>query len=133
MNRRLSVVLPTITATITCFVATTASADCYMPALNTPAGYCDGCRYEGTMDLHKNETCERVLGIPKGNYTVDAEYLSSRIVERAKHGIAGANGTTIAYQPAKDYVGADDFVMEMSFRQNGKAGKFTVHYAAMVR
>ena len=121
-----------IAAVIPCVLAATASATCLMPLLKTDNRYCDGCRYEGTIGLNHNETCERVSQVPQ-ILGLDYQYVDSRIIQRAKHGIAGANGATIAYQPAKDFVGTDDFVMEMTYRENGKLGKYTAHYVVTVK
>ena len=61
------------------------------------------------------------------------EFFGNRIVQRAKHGIAGANGTTFAYQPSKGYTGTDDFAVEVDFRQGKETGKFVVHFAVTVQ
>ena len=129
-NWRLSVPLLSLAATISCLFPQSALAVCLMPWISIGNRYCDGCRYESTISLNRNETCERASKSPG---TSDVAYLGSRIIQKAKHGIAGANGAVIAYQPTKDFVGTDDFVMEMSFRQSGVAGKYTAHYVVTVK
>jgi len=54
-------------------------------------------------------------------------------VRRAKHGIAGANGSTFADQPSKGYVGPDDFAVEVTYRQGRDNGKFVVQFAVAVQ
>jgi hypothetical protein len=132
MNWQLSVLLSSVITVISGAQTTPASATCLMPLLSTNNRYCDGCRYEGTISLNHNETCERVSQVPQ-TAGMDYQYVDSRIIQRAKHGVAGANGATIAYQPAKDFVGTDDFAMEMTYRENGKLGKYTAHYVVTVK
>jgi hypothetical protein len=48
------------------------------------------------------------------------EFLSSRISQRARHGVAGVNGTTFAYNPCKGFSGADDFMVEVVYRQGSR-------------
>jgi hypothetical protein len=61
------------------------------------------------------------------------EFHGHRILQRAKHGIAGFNGLTFAYEPAKGYVGKDDFTVEVDYRQFGQNGKFIVHWNVTVQ
>src|SRR5579872_7187107 len=124
--------IPTISAIAWFLLAVTAQAACFVPGLpSVTTDYCDGCRYETVIVLDHNEICERAAAQP--GRTSEVEYLGIRIVQKAKHGIAGANGVTIAYQPSKDYVGTDDFVTEMTYRENGKTSKFTVHYSVTIK
>jgi len=120
-------------AVLWCLALTTARAECNIPWFVTTS-YCDGCQYDGTITLNRNETCERAFQQPGARGPAgDVLYLASRIIQRARHGIAGASGNVVAYRPAKDYVGTDDFVMKMTFNQYGKLGKFTTHYAVTVK
>ena len=96
-------------------------------------GYCDGCQYKGTIDTGRNQDCERAFQQPGVRKNEDVVYLGARILQRAKHGIAGASGATVAYHPNKDFVGTDQFVLEMSYKQNGKPGKFTARYDVNVK
>ena len=59
--------------------------------------------------------------------TVALELKNHRIVQRARHGIAGVSGLAMAYTPAKGYVGKDEFLVEVDFRQGMASGKFYVH------
>ncbi len=78
--------------------------------------------------MGRDETCERVY-----HPRFLAELLSNRVVRRAKHGIAGANGNTFAYSPFKGYVGPDDFTVEVGYRQGTEVGKFLVHWNIVVQ
>ncbi len=59
--------------------------------------------------------------------------LSNRVVQRAKHGVAGASGTTWAYQPAPGFVGTDDFATEARFQRGNETITFTVHWTVTVK
>src|ERR1700677_2317953 len=112
-----------------CLLATGARACVYTYIASSNGGFCDGCQYEATMTLSRNEACERPVSQPgRGGAGIVVQYLDSRIAVRAKHGIAGASGNTVAYKPDKDYVGNDEYVKETVFRQNGKLGRYKVHY-----
>ena len=112
-------------------LAATAHAECVSPGFNPSTQFCNGCRYEGTMSMARDETCQRVY---RPNYQLQKiEFLGHRLVQRARHGIAGLNGTTFAYQPAKGYVGKDEFTIEVNYRDGSQSGKFTVHWTATVQ
>jgi hypothetical protein len=86
------------------------------------------------MVLSRNEACEKPVTQPGRNGSgVMVQYIDSRVAVRAKHGIAGVSGNTVAYKPDKDYVGTDEFVKEMVFRQNGKLGRYKVRYIVTVK
>ena len=103
-----------------------AYANCISPGFNPGVPhFCNGCRYEGTMSMARGETCDRVYRPSNG---MVVQFLSHRLVQRAKHGIAGLNGTTFAYQPAKEFSGKDDFAIEVNYRDGNDSGKFTVHW-----
>ena len=106
--------------------AVSAHATCISPGFNPGVPhFCNGCRYEGTMRMARNETCERPYRPSPG---MVVQFLSHRLVQHAKHGIAGLNGTTFAYQPAKGFSGTDDFAIEVNYRDSNNTGKFTVHW-----
>ena len=81
--------------------ATVAHAECNSPGFNNSGTFCNNCRYEGSMAVARDQACQRPYR-PNPNYPV-VQFLSNRVVQRASHGIAGANGTTFAYMPAKGY------------------------------
>ena len=108
-----------------------AHGECTSPGFNTSGSFCNNCVYEGSMVVTHDQACERPYR-PNPNMPVIA-FLSNRVVQRAKHGIAGANGTTFAYMPTKGYVGSDDFVVEVSYRQQATDGKFRVHFSVTVQ
>ena len=83
------------------------------------------------MAVVRDQACERPYR--PGPNTPTIEFLGNRVVQRAKHGIAGASGSTFAYQPSKGYVGPDDFAVEVAYRQGGSAGKFVVHFSVTVQ
>jgi hypothetical protein len=115
-----------------CLLATDARA-CVVTTLGV-TGYCDRCKYETTMILSRNEACEKfAIPVGRGGSGTVVQYIDSRIAERAKHGVAGVSGNVVAYKPDKDYVGRDDFVKEMVFRQSGKLGRYTVRYLVTVQ
>jgi hypothetical protein len=114
-----------------CLMATGARA-CFWTVASPSGGFCDGCQYVASIVLSRNETCERYSVTPQRSAIVIA-LIDSRIDVRAKHGIAGANGNMVAYEPDKDYVGPDEFVKEVVFRQNDKLGRFKVRYLITVK
>jgi hypothetical protein len=116
--------------TVGALVGGAARAECTSPGFNPSGHFCNGCSYEGTMVISHDQACERPYR-PNGNTPI--EFLSNRVVQRARHGIAGANGTTFAYMPTKGYVGSDDFAVEVTYRQQGDAGKFRVHFRVTVQ
>jgi hypothetical protein len=109
-----------------------AFAECNSPGFNpTPNGFCNGCRYEGSMVVTRDQACERPYRPhPKGPAT---EIVGNRIVQRARHGIAGISTNTMAYKPNPGYVGRDEFVVEVAYRQANEPGKFYVHFAVTVQ
>jgi len=112
-----------------------ARADCVAPGYNTSGSFCDGCRYEGTMTLSHDQICERpnMPGQGGGQSINMLQFLSERITQRARHGVAGASGNTMAYAPAKGYVGKDEFTVEVVFRQGQQGGKYYVHWNVTVQ
>ncbi len=117
------------------FAATAAHADCAMPGFNPSGVFCKGCRYEGAISMARDEVCERAyrpLG-PSSATVTPVQIISNRIVQRARHGIAGVSSNMLAYTPAKGFVGEDDFVVEANYRQALESGKFTVHFHVTVR
>lgn len=83
------------------------------------------------MVVVRDQACERPYR-PNPN-APGVSFFGNRVVQRAKHGIAGANGSTFAYQPSKGYVGPDDFAVEVTYRQGRDNGKFVVHFAVAVQ
>jgi hypothetical protein len=112
-------------------VTTVAHAECNSPGFNTSGKFCDNCRYEGSMAVVRDQPCERPYR-PNPN-APGVEFLSNRVIQRAKHGIAGVNGKTFAYAPSKGYVGPDEFAVEVAYRQGKDAGKFFVHFNVAVQ
>jgi hypothetical protein len=107
-----------------------ANADCVSPGFNPSGMFCNGCTYEGAMMLNRDQPCERPY-MPAGPNPM--QVLGNRVVQRAKHGIAGANGNTFAYAPSRGYVGSDEFIVEVSYRQGTEQGKFRVHWSITVQ
>src|ERR1700742_2894154 len=89
-------------------LAQAAHAECTSPGFNPSGHFCNGCTYEGTMVVAHDQACERPY---RPNTPIT--FLGNRVVQRARHGIAGANGNTFAYMPGKGYVGTDDFAVEV--------------------
>jgi hypothetical protein len=108
-----------------------ARATCVAPPFNSSQSLCNGCRYEGGMRMLRDEVCERGYTPPMNGPAI--EIIGNRVVQRAKHGVAGVSGTVIAYAPAKGYAGKDEFTVEVAFRQNRETGKFTVHWDVTVQ
>jgi hypothetical protein len=115
-----------------------ANADCDGPPIFAGGGtFCNGCKYEASVTMARDQTCSRAfspgargLGASIAN---PVEFLGSRISQRARHGVAGVNGTTFAYNPGKGYSGTDDFTVEVAFRQGRESGNFTIHWVVTVR
>lgn len=125
--------MPGVVASVFCLLwAGAVHAECNSPGFNpTTDGFCNGCRYEGSMAVTRDQACERPYRPhPRGP---SVEIVSNRVSQRARHGIAGVNANTMAYKPAKGYVGPDEFVVEVAYRQNGQPGKFYVHFAVTVQ
>jgi hypothetical protein len=92
--------------------------------------WCNDCRTDGTLAVSRDQPCERPFRLKA---TDNVEMIAIRISERAKHGVAGSNGSMIAYAPSKGFVGHDDFVIEIRYRQRTDAGKAFVHFAVSVQ
>jgi hypothetical protein len=110
--------------------AAVAQAACVTAPFNPAGNFCNGCRYEGTMGTSRDEPCERPYN-QQGRVAV--ELLGHRVIQRAKHGVAGVSGMGMAYAPAKGYVGKDEFTVEVDFRQGSESGKFYVHWNVTVQ
>jgi len=85
------------------------------------------------MSTSRDQVCERPYNqgaVPTGPVQ---EILGHRLVQRARHGIAGVSGVAMAYAPAKGYVGKDEFTVEVDFRQGSEAGKYYVHWNVTVQ
>jgi hypothetical protein len=117
-------------------ITTAAEATCLASGFlgASGQGYCNGCQYHGVITTGRNEPCDRQFQQPgNGGSTSDLAYLGTRIVQKAKHGVAGAGGNALAYQPDKDYVGSDDFTVEVTYKQYGVSGKVTTHYEVTIK
>jgi len=113
-------------------LSTAAHAECVAPGFNPAGNFCNGCRYEGNMSMSRDQPCERPY-TQGGGMTVAMELRGHRIVQRARHGIAGVSGIAMAYAPDKGFVGRDDFTVEVDFRQGTVTGKFYVHWNVVVQ
>ena len=87
------------------------------------------------MSMSRDQVCERpntpgALGSSSLNAL---SFISERITQRAKHGVAGASGNSMAYAPAKGFVGRDEFTVEVEFRQGQETGKYYVHWTVTVQ
>src|SRR5215468_6055154 len=106
-----------VLASVGCLWASVAYGECNSSYFNpSPSGFCNGCRYESRMVVTRDTACER----PYRPYATGrvVEIVSNRVVQRARHGIAGASSNTFAYKPEKGYVGPDEFVVEAAYRQD---------------
>ena len=121
-----------VLASVGCLWAGVAHGECNSPGFNpSPNGFCNGCRYEGSMVVTRDTACER----PYRPYATGrlVQIVGNRVVQRARHGIAGASGNTFAYKPENGYVGPDDFMVEVAYRQENQSGKFFVHFTVTVQ
>ena len=121
-----------VAATAVCLLPAAAHAACVAPGFNTSGKFCNGCRYEGSMTMSRDEVCERPYRGQAATGPI-MEVIGHRLVQRAKHGIAGISGTTMAYSPSKGYAGTDEFVVEVDYRQGTDKGKFYVHWSVTVQ
>jgi hypothetical protein len=112
------------------FFTKAGAADCTTQLIGT-AEPCDGCTYELVLGTRRDENCT-ASPTSMAMRTSALAYLDSRIVVRAKHGVAGTNGNAIAYSPNKGYVGSDDFVVQKVYELNGRTSKFKIHYTVTV-
>jgi hypothetical protein len=132
-----SKLLLSLAATMSVLLPAVARAACVAPGYNPSGSFCNGCRYEGSMIVSRDDVCERPNTPNPGGGGASAlsvlEFLGERITQRAKHGIAGASGNTMAYAPAKGYVGRDEFTVEVEFRQGQQTGKYLVHWNVTVQ
>src|SRR5690349_956463 len=116
-----------LAVSVTAIMLTSAGAawgECVSPGLLSMV-WCNNCRFEGAMVTGRDEPCVRAFNPNNANSRGSqvAELLAARISQKAKHGVAGSNLNSFAYAPAKGFVGRDDFVVEVSYRQNTEAGK----------
>jgi hypothetical protein len=110
-----------------------AHAECIAPPFANTPNMCNGCKYEASMSVSRDETCERPPRFSRPERMIAMELFDYRVVQRAKHGVAGVNGNTIAYAPSKGYVGRDEFTVEVRYRQQNEVGKFLVHWNVVVQ
>ena len=107
-----------------------ALAECTSPGFNPGRDFCNNCRYEAVLTVGRDQACERPY---RPNGPAHASIVGNRVVQRAKHGIAGVNGNVFAYQPNKGYAGSDDFTVEVNYHQGNETGKFFVHFSVAVQ
>jgi hypothetical protein len=108
-----------------------ARAGCESPGFNPGGTFCNGCRYEGSIRVGHDQACERTYNM-RGSFQQVMEFIGNRVVQRARHGVAGANANTFAYMPAKGFSGRDDFTVEVAYRKGTETGKFQVHFTVEV-
>jgi len=124
----------TLAASVTAMLLTSAAAawgECVSPPLLSMV-WCNNCRVEGAMATGRDEPCVRAFN-PRAQSTTMVELLAARISQKAQHGVAGSNLTSFAYAPAKGFVGRDEFVVEVSYRQGKETGKVYVHFDVTVK
>lgn len=121
---------PAVTLTLV-FATGAYAAECTSPGFNPTSSWCNGCTYEGSMAVQRDQPCERPYRPARTSAPI--EFLNNHVTQRAKHGIAGVEGNTFAYSPAKGYVGPDDFTVMMNYRLGKDTGKFFVHFAVTVQ
>jgi hypothetical protein len=111
-----------------------ASALCDVQSIDQNANdLCDGCQYDSAISMQPNETCG-IGTAPRGRTGVDFVFLDGRILQKAKYGIASASSSVVvAYKPAIDFSGTDDFIAEYIGRQNGKLIRYKIHHNVMVQ
>lgn len=110
-----------------------ADAECIAPGFNPSGRFCHGCRYEGTMTTPHDQVCERPYTPKAPPGTPVVQITGHRVIQRAKHGIAGVSGLVMAYAPDKGFVGKDEFIVEIDYRQGSETGKYTVHWNVTVQ
>ena len=112
-------------------VATAAALAAAPASACTRSGYRYGMDYASATSrwtVNRNKPCRGYLNV--GNlYLVGLTF-----IEKPKHGIAGsASRYQYAYQPDKDYVGPDRFVMRIEFNLRGVNGHTDVTFNVNVR
>lgn len=87
------------------------------------------------MIVQRDQPCERPYRSNLGSSASVQiiEFHDNRITQRARHGIAGVEGNTLAYAPSKGYVGADEFTVLMNYRRGKETGNFHVHFSVTVQ
>jgi hypothetical protein len=127
--RKIALLFSLAASALLCTAA--ARAECISPGLLGHGGKpCNGCRYEGSMSTTRDHACDRPW-ITDASDTI--MITSNRVIQRAKHGIAGASANTWAYQPARGFVGTDDFTTEAHFKRDNETGSFVVHWTVTVQ
>ena len=118
---------------------TTGHAECVSPGFNPSGTFCNGCKYEGAMSMSRDQTCVRpyspgATGLGTG-IANPMTILSNRVIQRAKHGIAGANGNTFAYCCCRQGIYRDGRFRRRGRLQAGhrERGKFTIHWNVTVQ
>ena len=106
-----------------------ARAECTSAGI-TNFSFCNNCRATGVIAVDRDHTCERPLN-PRAN---DGSQIDSvRISRQAKRGRAGMNGYSLAFNPAKGFVGTDQFEIEVNWRRASEAGKVFITFDVTVR
>jgi hypothetical protein len=108
-----------------------ANAACFIQGSFGSTSPCNNCSYESGIITPHDQPCERNYWV--GGGYVSVEFLGNKVVQPAKHGIAGTSGNGMAYMPAKGYVGPDDFKVAVDFRDRAGVGKFYIHFNVTVR
>jgi hypothetical protein len=116
----------------------------FMVALSAPAlaecggagsvSYCDGCVNRFALQVDRNTPCSRAFVTGAGRARGIATISDYRVVRPARHGIGGVNGPSFAYAPSKDFVGTDNFAVELIYGSfNGAVSRVTVEVTVTVR
>ena len=92
---------------VTAAAAGPARADCAISAFRWFLGQ----DVDARIEVRSGEPCLKSVGLNAGAASV----ASLRIVQRARHGVAGVSGrSTYAYKSNPGYVGPDAFVVEIA-------------------
>jgi hypothetical protein len=128
LNRSSHLALAVIASVL---MAGSADAACFVQPAFGNTNPCNNCSYESGIVTTRDQACERGYSAAGGNVT--AEFLSNKVVEHAKHGVAGTSGNGMAYMPAKGYAGPDDFKVAVDFKDRTGVGKFYIHFNVTVK
>jgi hypothetical protein len=81
-----------------------------------PVNPCKRCRVAGTITTPRDQSCIRGFRMNNSNFII----LGFSVAKQASHGRVAANGSSFTYSPAKGFVGADSFSIEIDFLSGDK-------------
>ncbi|MEW6768662.1 MAG: Ig-like domain-containing protein [Pseudomonadota bacterium] len=92
-----------------------------------PYSFCPRCTSVSIKTTKRDTPCSVDINVGGGRI-----YVGSKIARRPSHGQAGVEGPSVAYVPAKGFVGTDKFTVEWDLLEREKALVIFVEYTIEV-